>query len=156
MKKLLFLIVCAFVAMGASAQNPIKNGNFESGNFDGWFSYKKMKGITVVAEKPHSGKYAAKVLGGGDASFVLEKGKYTVKAYALVERGQAKISVSQAPDAKSFKFETVAETTLDVAPKYQEVVFKLNIKEKSKMKFVIAAVNNSGQFYLDDVTVTKK
>ncbi|MFI3320047.1 MAG: carbohydrate binding domain-containing protein [Rikenellaceae bacterium] len=156
MKKLLFLFVCAFVALSATAQNPIKNGDFESGNFNGWYNYKKMKGITVVAEKPHSGKYAAKVLGGGSVSFELEKGKYILKAYVLVQRGVADINLSQAPDMKSYKYDSVAKVECAVNSKYQEVSFPIKVKELTKFKLSISAKNNNGQFYIDDVAVTKK
>ncbi|MFI3320046.1 MAG: hypothetical protein SNH01_03830 [Rikenellaceae bacterium] len=155
MKKILLFAVCLLIAVSASAQS-FKNGDFESGNIEGWYNYKKMRGIKTVDHHARSGKYSLEVKGGASNRFTLEKGKYEVTLYCQVVYGTARITLDKETAPKSYKFEPMATKDLSVMPDYQPVKFTVKIKDKANCNIVVAAVNNNATFYVDDITVEKK
>ncbi|HSC67760.1 MAG TPA: endo-1,4-beta-xylanase [Cellvibrio sp.] len=142
--------------------NLISNGNFESGNTSGWFSW----GGTITADtlNPHNGSYALKLgnrSGNGPAAYSLKSlvkpgGKYAVKLWASIA-GAASANVnitSKIGCAGTDSYSWLVSPVTINNGQWVELSGQLNVPQCDLTDLLIYAEGPAGgiDIYLDDVS----
>lgn len=143
--------------------NLIGNGNFESGNTSGWFSWNGT--ITADTLNPHNGSYALKLSnrnGNGPAAYNLNAlvkpgGKYAVKLWASIAGADsANVNITSkigcaGTDSYSWLVSPVTVNALG----WVELSGQLNVPQCELTDLLIYAEGPAGgiDIYLDDVSV---